>query len=592
MLSRLNKNNWRVYLLWFVLVLALASLLSRLVYLQLIDNERGRQFLKKQGDMRVLRNESIPASRGEIVDRHGNILAYSTPVKSIWVNPSRFDQSHLSMLASALDMTKSELKKRLNSNNRFVFLRRQLDPSIANAVMALGFDGVHAQTEYKRFYPAAEFASHIVGFTDVEDNGQEGIELAFNEMLRGEPGSRQVMKNAIGEPIKDIRLLKAAESGKQLQLSIDMNLQYIAYRELKAVVAEHGARSGSMVVLDVESGEVLALVNQPSYNVNDRSQLLPAHMRNRALIDVFEPGSTVKPFTIAAALESGQYSPATRINTSPGFIRLGNKTIVDPKNYGELDVAKVLVKSSQVGTTKVALGLDINELREMFSRVGFGEYCATGFPGEQVGFLPHRRRWEPVQRAALSYGHGMSVNAMQLARAYSVIATDGNKRPVSLLKKSAPGDSEHADEVQQVMSASIARQLRGIMVDVIEHGTGKAARVPGYSVAGKTGTTHKVGSAGYEENRYRATFAGMIPAENPRLVAVVTVDDPRGEKYFGGEIAAPVFSRVMQSAVRLMSIPPDRPDELAAKFAGKDVGGVKRPLSLNLSAQYAQSVVD
>ena len=434
---------------------------------------------------------------------------------------------------------------------------------------------MHAQTEYKRFYPAAEFASHIVGFTDVEDHGQEGVELAFDAILRGETGSRQIMKNARGEPIKDIRLLKAAVPGEKLELSIDMNLQYIAYRELKAVVKEHGARTGSMVILDAVTGEVLALVNQPSYNVNDRSQLLPDRTRNRALIDVFEPGSTVKPFTIAAALESGKFSPTTRINTSPGYIRLGNKTIVDPKDYGELDITDILVKSSQVGTTKVALGIAINDLREMFSRVGFGEYCATGFPGEQVGFLPHQRHWLPIQRATLSYGHGMSVNVMQLARAYSVIATDGYKPSVSLLKRTEgqAGDNQEGFFLDRVMSASIAQQLRKMMVGVVEYGTGKQAKIPGYSVAGKTGTAHKVGSIGYEQNRYRATFAGMIPAKNPKLVAVVTVDDPSGQEYFGGEIAAPVFSKVMQSAVRLLNIPPDRPHELDVRYAGKNKPG-------------------
>ncbi|NNL57718.1 MAG: penicillin-binding protein 2 [Pseudomonadales bacterium] len=502
-------------------------------------------------------------------------------MQSVWLNPGVFEpsQQNLQALAAVLDTSVAQIKRRLAANQSFVFLRRQVEPATAQAVLALGLNGVHAQTEYKRFYPAAEFAAHIVGFTDVEDRGQEGVELAFDHILQGQAGQRKVMRNALGETIKDIGLLKAASSGGQLQLAIDMNLQYIAYRELKAAVAEHDARSGSLVILDVDTGEVLALVNQPSYNVNDRSQLLPARTRNRALIDVFEPGSTVKPFTVAAALEHGDINPSTVIDTTPGVIRLGNKAIVDPRDYGKLNVSEVLVKSSQVGTTKISLGMPAEQLRSMLSRVGFGEYCATGFPGEQVGFLPHHRKWQPVQRAALSYGHGMSVNLMQLARAYAVIAADGVKRPVSLLKHDAGhaaagllGNADATDkQVERVLEPGIAAEIRRMMVDVVDHGTGKAAQIPGYSVAGKTGTTHRVGRLGYEENRYRATFAGMLPANAPRLVVAVTIDDPRGEKYFGGEIAAPVFARVMQAAVRQMNIAPDRPEQLDIRYAQRPV---------------------
>lgn len=581
MINRLHKGTWRVYFVWIVLILMLIALVSRLIFLQLAGNERGRLFLQKQGEMRVIRNEAIPASRGEIVDRNGELLAYSTPVKSIWVNPTVFGQQDgdILSLANALDMTPVQLRQRMGVNEHYVFLRRQMNPDLADDVLALGLPGVHAKIEYKRYYPAAEFASHTVGFTDVHDKGQEGIELAFNDLLKGQEGSRQVMRNAIGETIKNIRLVEAAQPGGQIKLSIDMSLQYIAYRELKSIVQEHGARSGSMVVLDVNTGEVLALVNQPSYNVNDRSQLLPIATRNRALIDVYEPGSTVKPFTIAAALETGKVKPSTAINTSPGYIRLGAKTIVDPKDYGVLDVANVLIKSSQVGTTKLALDIGAENLRDMFSRVGFGEYCATGFPGEQVGLLPHHRKWLPIQQAVLSFGHGMTVNTMQLARAYSVLAADGIKQPVSLLKRennkrSSSGSNNFfaANDigVERVMAASLAKRLRAMMVGVVDEGTGKAARIPGYSVAGKTGTAHKVGVSGYEDSRYRATFAGIVPANNPQLVAVVTVDDLQGEKYFGGEVAAPVFAKVMQSAVHLLNISPDRPHELDKNYASEN----------------------
>jgi len=569
--SRELLSQWRVFLLWSLLLVALLALIFRLFFLQFSDDEKGHLFLKQQGDLRVLRNELIPAGRGEIIDRNGALLAYSTPVQSIWINPKVFENkaSDIRALSGFLDMSASKIKARLQSSGRYVFLRRQIDPALAERVLALKIKGVHAETEYKRYYPAAEFASHIVGFTDVEDRGQEGIELAFDDLLSGQPGERQVMRNGNGEPIKDISMKRAATGGGQLQLSIDMNLQYMAYRELKAAVADNDARSGSMVVLDVASGEVLALVNQPSYNVNDRSQLVPANTRNRALIDLFEPGSTVKPFTLAAALEEGSINASTIIDTSPGMIRLPGKVIKDPKDYGKLDVASVLSKSSQVGTTKISLGMEAEQLHGMFSRVGFGEYCATGFPGEQVGLLPHKKDWSDLDRASLSYGLGMSVNAMQLARAYSVIAADGIKRPVSLLKhdKSMARISDSAAE--QVMSPVIARQLRDMMVGVVDSGTGTKAQLAGYSIAGKTGTAHRVGSSGYEENNYRATFAGMVPASDPKLVVVVTIDDPKRGEYHGGKVAAPIFSRVVRSAVRLLNIAPDRPEQLDVRFASE-----------------------
>jgi len=552
------------------MALALCALVGRLLFLHFLDADHGREFLKMQGDMRVLRNQPLTASRGEIVDRNGELLAYSTPVKSIWVNPAKLsrEDSALLPLAELLDMSLAEIGGRLKANDHYVFLRRQLSPEKAEAIMALGLEGVHTETEYKRFYPAAEMAAHIVGFTDVEDNGQEGVELAFDALLRGQPGSRRIMKNARGEIIRDLRLIKPAVAGERVTLSLDMNLQYAAYRGLKEAVTEHRARSASMVILDVKTGEVLALVNQPSYNVNDRSQLTPELTRNRALIDVFEPGSTVKPFTIAAALESKKIAPHSSIETAPGYLRLGAKTIIDPKNYGTLDVTDVLVKSSQVGTTKIALSLPATDLRAMFSRVGFGEFCATGFPGEQIGFLPNHRRWLPVQRATLAFGHGMSVNTLQLARAYLAIAADGVVQPVTLLKRNKHNQQQQKTQLesQRVFDAKIAQQLRSMMQDVVIKGTGKKASITGYSVAGKTGTSHKVGAGGYQENRYRATFAGMVPASNPRFVAVVTVDDPQGMAYYGGEVAAPVFSNVMASALRLWNIPPDLPAQIDADY--------------------------
>jgi len=566
--NRFNKWSWRVYPLWILLVLAMGAIVFRLGQLQLSDDaHRGRTFLQQQGDARILRNETISASRGEIVDRNGKLLAFSTPVKSIWAQPSLVDYSDnsLAALASALDMSTALLRKRLANNDNFVYLRRQLEPRVAEAIASQKFEGVFVKTEYQRFYPAGEVASHLVGFTDVDDHGQEGIELAFDSLLTAEPGLKQVMKNAHHEVIKDIKLLKAANEGQRLALSIDMRLQYIAYRELKAAVSSYKARSGSMVILDSQSGEILALVNQPSYNANDRSQLLPEKMRNRALIDLFEPGSTVKPFTIMAALESGDFTADTIVDTTGGAMRIGGKVITDLGDYGPISLATVLNKSSSVGTSKIALDLDIDQMQSLFSRAGLGEYCATGFPGEQAGYLPNYRQWAPIEKATLSYGYGLHVNTLQLARAYSVIANDGIKLPVSLLKL----DSENTVGPERVISADVVREVREMMKGVVEQGGGARARIAGYSVAGKTGTAHKVGAGGYEESRYRATFAGMAPASSPRLVAVVTINDPSGERYYGGEIAAPVFARVMQSALRLMNVAPDRLDELGAEELGR-----------------------
>ncbi|MDG2035136.1 MAG: penicillin-binding protein 2 [Pseudomonadales bacterium] len=561
--NRFNKWSWRVYPLWLLLAIALVAIVIRLGQLQVVDSERGRQFLQQQGDARVLRTEKIAASRGEIVDRNGELLAFSTPVKSVWANPSLIDNSDAAIqrLASSLAMSESALRKRLLSNAQFVYLKRQLDPQKAERIRAQKFEGIFFETEYKRFYPAGEVAAHLVGFTGVDHHGQEGIELSYDSLLTAEAGAKQVMKNAHHEVIKDIKLVKAATEGQRLALSIDMRLQYIAYRELKAAVASHKAKSGSLVILDAQSGEVLALVNQPSYNANDRRQLVPENMRNRALIDLFEPGSTVKPFTVMAALESGDFDHSTIIDTSTGFLKLGGNTVLDSKDYGKIDLATVLSKSSNVGTSKIALDLDINEMQSLFARAGLGEYCATGFPGEQAGYLPNHQDWADIQKATLSFGHGLSVNAVQLARAYAVIANDGIKQPVSLLKLSDEERLARTDirSAERVISASVTREVREMMKAVVEKGgTGMQARIAGYSVAGKTGTAHKVGASGYEASRYRSTFAGMVPATAPKLVAVVTINDPSGEKYYGGEIAAPVFSRVMQSALRLMNITPDR----------------------------------
>lgn len=573
MLRNQLTSSWRVYLVIAALLLAWCALVARLFYVHFLDAEHGSDFLKQRGDSRVMRVQPIAASRGEIYDRHGNLLAYSTPVKSIWAEPSEFNRDHpqLAELAALLNTSVEQLVARVERGRNFVYLKRQLSPALAKRIIELGVDGIYQQAEYKRYYPAAEVTAHVVGFTDVEDRGQEGMELAFDDMLHGDPGERRIMRNGRGGFIRDLFLVKEASAGESLTLSIDADIQYLAYRELKSALIEQNARSGSIVVLDVATGEILALVSQPSYNVNDRSQLLPQLTRNRALLDVFEPGSTIKPFTVAVALESEKFKVTTPIDTSPGYIRLDKKTIVDPKNYGVLSMGDVLIKSSQVGTTKIALSVEIDQLRGMLSRAGFGEFCATGFPGEQVGYLPHQRRWLPLQRAALSFGHGMSVNVVQLARAYLAIAADGMKKPVSLLRTDVHAKTVGSDREERVMQIATARQLRETMTQVVERGTGTSAKIDGYSVAGKTGTTHNVGATGYEDNRYRATFAGMVPADNPKYVAVVTIDDPKGMGYYGGEVAAPIFAKVMKDVLRLRNVPPDRPQQLGKHYVKASV---------------------
>jgi cell division protein FtsI (penicillin-binding protein 3) len=468
-------------------------------------------------------------------------------------------------LAKALNIPVSKIRKKLasNANRGFVYLRRHLSPAKAREIMALGLKGVYSEQEYKRYYPAAEVASHLVGFTNIDDRGQEGMELAFDEWLRGNDGSKRVLKDLHGSVIRDIGHQKEAVSGNELSLSIDMRLQYMAYRELKAMLQKSKAKAGSVVVIDSHTGEVLAMVNQPSYNPNNRSQLNPADMRNRAMTDVFEPGSTVKPFTILAALESGKYQPHTLVNTSPGYIRVGKKTLLDPVNYGVIDVTKILTKSSQVGTSKIALDLDQQNIWEMFGRFGLGRDSGTGFPGESAGSLPSRVKWRPIERVNFAFGYGLSVTPVQLAQAYSVLANGGLLKPVSLLRK------DQQDPGVRVVDAKQAQQIVAMLKTVTEKGgTGTSAQIASYTVAGKTGTVHKSAKGGYADDRYRAIFAGMAPATNPRLVTVVMIDEPGIEMYHGGEAAAPLFAKVMSDALRLLDITPDKLSDLKEAVAG------------------------
>jgi cell division protein FtsI (penicillin-binding protein 3) len=548
---------WRFYLAIAMLLILVSLLIGRLLVLQVLDTDRGYEFLQGQGDARTLRTENIPAYRGVISDRNGEPLAVSTPVSSIWINPKQLinEKNRWAELAAVLDMPVSEIEKKVLANQQrgFLYLRRHMSPVEANKVSALKITGVGKQQEYKRYYPAAEVAAHMVGFTNIDDQGQEGMELAYNQWLQGESGSKRVLKDLHGNVFREVEEGKPARSGSDLSLSIDMRLQYLAYRELKAAMGKVGAKSGSIVLLDSHTGEVLAMVNQPSFNPNNRQFLKPANLRNRAVTDMFEPGSTVKPLTVIAALESGQYHPDTLVDTNPGYIKVGKKTLVDPVNYGVMDVTKILTKSSQVGISKMALDLDEQSVWSVFHRFGLGVDSGSGFPGESAGLLPNRSKWLPIERANFAFGYGLTVTPLQLAQAYSVIANDGVFHPVSLLRK----DDE--EDGTQVISEKISHQIVDMLKTVVlSGGTATGAQVDSYTVAGKTGTVHKVGKHGYADDRYTAIFAGIAPASNPRLVAVVMIDEPDLASYHGGESAAPVFSKVMGDALRMLDIAPDK----------------------------------
>ena len=557
---------WRFGSVVGVFLLVVGVLGWRLVDLHVVDND----FLRKQGDVRTIRVESIDAHRGVVTDRYDEPLAVSTPVQTIWANPSEANPSEarLTNLARLLDINEASLRQRLEeySGREFIYLRRKVQPDLARKVLELEIDGIYTRQEYRRYYPAGEVTAHVVGFTDIDERGQEGIELAYNQWLSGETGRKRVLKDNRGRVIKDLTLIRDASPGQNLALSIDLRLQYLAYRELKAVVAAHNARGGTLVMLDVDTGEVLAMVNQGSYNPNDRSQLAAENLRNKAITDLFEPGSTMKPITMAAALESGSYSVNSAIDTNPGFRRFGRFTIRDHRNYGVMDMTEIIVKSSNVGISRIATDLGGDVIRGLYARLGLGQPTGIGFPGEAVGVLPSPPKWRPVEEATLSYGYGMSVNALQLAQAYMVIANGGVRYPLSLVRQ------DKKPEGQRVLSEQVTLQVRNMLREAVSRGTGKRAQPGFYSAGGKTGTVHLVGAQGYEDSQYKAIFAGMAPIDNPRLVTVVAVDAPQSGEYYGGEVAAPVFSRVMSDALRLLNVKPELEvgeAEMAASASGE-----------------------
>ncbi len=544
-------NGRRVFL-FLCMGLAAVSLVWRAVCLQVLDKE----FLLSQADARHLRVVSLPAHRGKILDRNGEPLAISTPVESVWVNPQVLgaELQRLPELTKLLSLDRGKVQDLLSSraDREFIYLRRHVSPDLASRVAALKIPGVHLQREYRRYYPGGEVTAHLTGFTNIDDSGQEGIELAYDEWLGGEPGAKRVVKDGNHRIIEDVEGISRPRPGKDLTLSIDRRIQYLAYRQLKAAMQEHQARAASAVVLDVKSGEVIAMVNQPSFNPNNRQRLRSASMRNRAVTDVFEPGSTMKPFIAASALESGRYLPETPVSTTPGWMRVGANTVRDVHDYGELDLSGVIRKSSNVGISKVALSLPAEDIWSFLTELGFGAQTYSGFPGEATGLLSNHGGWNAIETATLSFGYGVSVTALQLAQAYAVLATGGIKRSVTFLREG------EVTEERRVLPEAVALQVRNMLEQAAgPNGTAPQARVAGYRVAGKTGTVKKSSAGGYSSKQYLAVFAGMAPASDPRFVMVVMVDDPSNGKYYGGQVAAPVFSRVMAGALRLMAVPPD-----------------------------------
>lgn len=549
---QISGYRFRRLLLIFAFISVSALLLWRAFDLQVLRND----FLREAGDARSLRVVTIPAHRGMITDRNGEPLAISTPVDSVWVTPRQVLQhdDKLNLLARMVDQKPTELRAFLESRSDrdFVYLKRQINPDEAKRVEKLDIPGVNLQREYKRFYPAGEITAHLVGFTNVDDQGQEGVELAYDHWLRGTPGSKRVLKDRLGRTVQDVESIRSPDPGKQLALSIDRRVQYLAYRELKLAVAQHHARGGTVVMMDPRTGEVIAMAVQPSYNPNNREDLKGSLYRNRAITDVFEPGSTMKPFTVAAALMTGRYTPQTMIATGPGYYKVSDHLIRDISNYGTISVSDVIMKSSDVGASKIALSIGPESLWNVFTSVGFGRTTGCGFPGEADGVLRNYQTWSDLETATAAFGYGVSVTALQLAHAYTILADDGIMLPVSLTRVDSPPQG------RRVLPADVVRQVRTMMEAVVgPDGTGTRAEVEGYRIAGKTGTVHKAVLGGYAENRYMSLFAGIAPATKPRLVLVVVIDEPRGGEYYGGQVSAPVFARVMAGALRILDVPPD-----------------------------------
>lgn len=555
-MSRGVQNNtastWRLNLVRVGFVLLLLGLCWRLADIQILNNE----FLRYQGDARHIRSVPVVAHRGMILDRHGEPLAISTPVHSVWLNPKVINPQdpQLATLATLLSLELTTIQKRIadNQQREFMYLKRRILPELSSQVKQLKIPGVALQREYKRYYPTAEVTAHVLGFTNIDDAGQEGIELTYEPILTGVPGLKRMIRDSRGNFVGGGEQIRAAKAGENLQLSLDVRLQYLSYNALREAVRKHGAESGTAVILDVKSGEVLAMVNQPAFNPNNRKGLRSSDFRNRAVTDLFEPGSTVKPFTVTSGLKSGLFDPTTLINTHPGTFRVGRHTIRDFRDYGEINLATLIEKSSNIGASKIALALEPQQMWDDFASFGLGADSGAYFPGEAIGHLPDPRSWRKLDRATLAYGYGLATNALQLARAYSVIGNGGILRHVSFVKQDEP------IEGRRVFAKDLMQQVSSMMeLTVLQGGTATRAAVQNYRVAGKTGTVKKANAGGYTEAEYQSVFAGLIPASDPKLAMVVMIDTPRGEEYYGGAVAAPVFAEVMTGAMRLLNIAPD-----------------------------------
>ncbi len=547
--------EWRSRLVLGFLLISLAILVARAVYLQALNKD----FLQQQGQSRHLRIIEQNSQRGSIKDRNGEILAISAPVKSIWIDPkivreTKVTPEQIRHLSGLLEMSEAAVQERIRSDKRFVYLKRKLPPEKADRVAALNIKGLYFKHEFYRYYPSRELSAHILGFTDVDGRGQEGMELAWQDVLTGEDGKRRVIKDRIGRIVEDVGQIQFPKSGQDVVLSIDSKIQYLAYRELARAVKEQHARAGSIVALDVKTGEVLAMANYPAFNPNQRASMKNEVIRNRVLVDTFEPGSTLKPFVVAVAMETGRVKPNTLMETSGGKLKIGRATIHDVRDKGNLTVSQVIQASSNVGAAKIALLLPSKTFWEMLNRSGFGTETGIGFPGEASGQLRAYNKWRPIEQATMSYGHGISVSLMQLARAYTLFATDGELKPITLLKRDTPAVG------QKVISRETAQSVSKMLELAVQpEGTGSSARINGYRVAGKTGTAHKrlEKQKGYASDRYISSFVGFAPASDPRVIMAVMIDEPSAGHHYGGTVAAPVFSRVMEGTLRMMNVPFD-----------------------------------
>lgn len=550
-LLAVNLPMWRSRLALFLIFAAFFALIVRALWLQGMTTE----FLQKQGANRYARTLELSATRGKITDRDGQVLASSIPVKAVWAIPEDVldaDGEKIAALAGLLSMSEVELRTKLDSDRQFVYLKRQVEQETSDKILALGIPGVETRKEYKRFYPEGEVMAHVVGFTNVEDKGQEGIELASEKNLAGKTGSRRVIKDRLGRIVEDIESVREPHDGKDLTLSIDSKIQFIAYTHLKEAIEKHKAKAGGAVVLDVNTGEVLALVNLPTYNPNDRSVLTGAQLRNRVMTDTFEPGSTMKPFTIALALETGRVTPETTVQTGAGAMMIGTQTITDTHSNGLLSVGQVLQRSSNIGTAKLALQMPSQEMWEMFTSVGIGQQPKFGFPGAVAGRLRNFKTWKPIEQATMSYGYGLTVSLMQIARAYMIFARNGDTIPLSF---------QQTDEIQtgtRIISEKTALQVRAMLEAATQPGggTGTLARIPGYRVAGKTGTAHKLEGGKYV-NKYVGDFVGFAPVSKPRVIVAVMIDEPSTGGHFGGTVAGPVFAAIMSNVLRSLNVVPD-----------------------------------